>query len=92
MAAIGSGTEELELLHCVVLVLLHTLEAQPTIFCHALPRKHAALPVTAPTVASVAATAATVAVAAARRGVQQGLGLRVFSKERAEVRQVKLEV
>ena len=83
-AAIGSGAEELELLHCVVLVLLHTLEAQPALLRHAQPRKHAALSVTDP----------TVAVAAAWRAlpITHDLGLRVLLEERAEVRQVTLKV
>ena len=81
MAAIGSGAEELELLHYVVFELLHTLEAEPAILRQAQPRKHPAV-----------ATTAAVALAAARRGVQQDLGLRVLLEELAKMWQVVLEV
>ena len=84
MAAIGSGTEELELLHYVVFELLHTLEAEPTILRHAQPRKRPAV-----------VTTAAVALAAARRGgryIQQDLGLRVLLEELAKMWQVVFEV
>ena len=82
-AAIGSGAEEFERGHCVVIELLYTLEAEPTIFRHAQPRKHAAV-----------ATTSAVALAAARRGgpwIQLDLSLRVLPEELAEVCKVVFE-